>query len=248
MTDFHEPGVYRSGRAWANAWDFFRRTPSRATVDAVAALLWFRWRCCCVLLVRQDFGYTRFCFFLVLLRTQTAYCQYKVAVPHLSLCQFSYMGGGRYRDHGLPYGSEIMSDQQLQLNSSNKQQQGGISEPYDTRRGVVQHSRCMMRHDDTRWCRSLYRITELLSRIEHALRIAHARRLRPILMRLDWKDRKGRFPIHYLVDGTCLDTFLIVSRIEFLFLFLCSFWGRLIRGSSAGESQLKTASCPARGF
>ena len=68
-------------------------------------------------------------------------------------------------------------------------------------------------------------------------------------MQSDWKDRKGRFPI-YLFDGMCPDTFLIVSRIElwFLFLFLCSFWGHLIRVSRAGESQLKTASCPARRF
>ena len=62
-------------------------------------------------------------------------------------------------------------------------------------------------------------------------------------MQSDWKDRKGRFPI-YLFDRMCPDTFLIVSRIElwFLFLFLCSFWGHLIRVSRAGESQLKTAS------
>ena len=41
----------------------------------------------------------------------------------------------------------------------------------------------------------------------------------------------------------------IVSRIEFvvLLLLLCSSWGRLIRGSRAGGSQLKTASCPAHG-
>ena len=41
----------------------------------------------------------------------------------------------------------------------------------------------------------------------------------------------------------CLDAFLVVSRIEFVVfaLFLCSFWGRLIRGSRAGESQFKTA-------
>ena len=53
-----------------------------------------------------------------------------------------------------------------------------------------------------------------------------------------------------LFDGMCLDTFLIVSRIEFVVfvLFLCSIWGRLIRRSRAGESRLKTASWPARGF
>ena len=65
-------------------------------------------------------------------------------------------------------------------------------------------------------------------------------------MQSDWEDRNGRFPIHYLFGGMCLDTFLIVSWIEFVdFFFLCSFWGRLIRGSRAGESQLKIASsCP----
>ena len=69
-------------------------------------------------------------------------------------------------------------------------------------------------------------------------------------MQLDWEDRKDRFPIHELFDGMYLDTFLIVSRIEFVVyvLFLCSFWGRLIRGSRAGGSQFKTASCPAREF
>ena len=42
--DLHEPGIYGSGRVWANAWDVFRRTTSRggrgrrATVDFVA---WF---------------------------------------------------------------------------------------------------------------------------------------------------------------------------------------------------------------
>ena len=66
-------------------------------------------------------------------------------------------------------------------------------------------------------------------------------------MQSDWKDREDRFPSHYLFDGMCLDAFLIVSRIEFVSFVsvLCSFWGRLIGGSRAGESQLKI---PARGF
>ena len=40
--DFHKPGIYGSVRVWANAWDVFRRTPSRdgrgrrAAVDFVA--------------------------------------------------------------------------------------------------------------------------------------------------------------------------------------------------------------------
>ena len=38
-------------------------------------------------------------------------------------------------------------------------------------------------------------------------------------MQSDWEDRKGRFPIHYVFDGMCLDTFFIVSRIEFVVLF-----------------------------
>ena len=28
-TDFHKPGIYGSGRVWANAWEAFRRAPSR---------------------------------------------------------------------------------------------------------------------------------------------------------------------------------------------------------------------------
>ena len=57
--------------------------------------------------------------------------------------------------------------------------------------------------------------------------------VRPIPMQSDWEDRKGRSPMHHFFDGMCLDTFLIVSRIEFvvfLLFFLCSFWGRLILG------------------
>ena len=49
--------------------------------------------------------------------------------------------------------------------------------------------------------------------------------LTPILTQSNWKDRQGRFSIHYFFDGMCpRDTFLIVSRIEFVvvFLFLCS--------------------------
>lgn len=47
-------------------------------------------------------------------------------------------------------------------------------------------------------------------------------------MQANWQDRKGRLPIHYTFDGMCLDTFLIVSRIEFVVL-----WGCLIRGGRA---------------
>ena len=44
--------------------------------------------------------------------------------------------------------------------------------------------------------------------------------LRPILIQSDWGDKKGRFPIQFLFDGMCLDAFVIVSRIEFVVIFL----------------------------
>ena len=36
--DFHEPGIYVGGRVWANAWDVFRRTPSRGGRDCRGAV------------------------------------------------------------------------------------------------------------------------------------------------------------------------------------------------------------------
>ena len=44
--DFHKPGIYGSGRVWANAWDVFRRASSRggrgrrAAVDFVVCFGW----------------------------------------------------------------------------------------------------------------------------------------------------------------------------------------------------------------
>ena len=44
--DFHKPGIYGSGRVWANAWDVFRRSPSRGgrgrrvAVDFVVCFGW----------------------------------------------------------------------------------------------------------------------------------------------------------------------------------------------------------------
>ena len=44
--DFHKPGIYGSGRVWANAWDVFFRMPSRvarggrAAVDFVVSFGW----------------------------------------------------------------------------------------------------------------------------------------------------------------------------------------------------------------
>ena len=68
--------------------------------------------------------------------------------------------------------------------------------------------------------------------------------LRPIVVQLDWEDRKGPFPTHDFFDGMCPDTFLIVSLIEFvcvfflLLLLLCSFWGSLISGSRRAEAKV----------
>ena len=47
--DFHKPGIYGSGRVWANAWDVFRRTPSRGGHGRRAAVDFV------VLSVRRDF-------------------------------------------------------------------------------------------------------------------------------------------------------------------------------------------------
>ena len=68
--DFHKPGIYGSERVWANAWDVFRRAPSRggrgrrAAVDIV------------VCFGRGGFFvvFFRFVFFL---RTHTAYSKHE---------------------------------------------------------------------------------------------------------------------------------------------------------------------------
>ena len=82
--DFHKLRICESGRVWANAWDVFRRTPSRvgrgrrAAVDFVVCIGsggFFRvcvFVCVCVCV----------CFFL---RTHTACCKYEAALPHLPL-------------------------------------------------------------------------------------------------------------------------------------------------------------------
>ena len=36
--DFHKPGIYGSGRVWANAWDVSRRAPSRGCHGLQAAV------------------------------------------------------------------------------------------------------------------------------------------------------------------------------------------------------------------
>ena len=44
--DFHKPGIYGSGRVWANAWDVFDHMPSRGGRGRRAAVVFvvcFRW-------------------------------------------------------------------------------------------------------------------------------------------------------------------------------------------------------------
>ena len=36
--DFHKPGIYGRGQVWANAWDVFRRKPSRGARGRLAAV------------------------------------------------------------------------------------------------------------------------------------------------------------------------------------------------------------------
>ena len=75
---FHKPGIYGSGRVWANAWDVFRPVPSRGGRGrrvAVDFVVCFGWG-----------GFFRVFFFDVcFLRTHTACCKYEAALPHLPL-------------------------------------------------------------------------------------------------------------------------------------------------------------------
>ena len=79
--DFHKPGIYGgSVRVWANAWDVFRRAPSRvgrgrrAAVDFVVC---FGWGGFLFLFFRL--------YFVVFPRTHTAYCKYEATLPHVPL-------------------------------------------------------------------------------------------------------------------------------------------------------------------
>ena len=69
--DFHKPGIYGSGRVWANAWDVFPRILSRvgrgrgAAVDFVVSFGWG--------------GFFSFISFVFFIRTHTACCKYEAA-------------------------------------------------------------------------------------------------------------------------------------------------------------------------
>ena len=68
--DLHKSGSFRSRRVWANAWDMFRWTPSRAFRGRRAVVHYVV--CLCVW---PEFIFVRIC----LLRTHTACCKYDVA-------------------------------------------------------------------------------------------------------------------------------------------------------------------------
>ena len=76
--DFHKLGSYGSGRVLANAWDVFRRAPSRGDRGRLAAVdfvLCFGWG-----------GFFRnFSSILYFFRTHMACCKYEAALPHLPL-------------------------------------------------------------------------------------------------------------------------------------------------------------------
>ena len=70
--DFHKPGIYGSGRVGANAWNVFRRAPSRGSRGRRAAVD-FRG----VFWMRRVFVFFFFPFFLFELGTHTACCEYR---------------------------------------------------------------------------------------------------------------------------------------------------------------------------
>ena len=76
VADFHKPGIFGSGKVWANAWDRFRRMPSqggrgrRAAVDFVVCF--------------GCDGISCFCFSFFFLRTHTVCCKYEVILLHFT--------------------------------------------------------------------------------------------------------------------------------------------------------------------
>ena len=76
--DLHKPGIYGSGRVWANAWDVSRRAPSRGGRGRRAAVV--SW---CALGGMDFLLFLLFSIFF--LRTHTAYSKYDATLPHLHL-------------------------------------------------------------------------------------------------------------------------------------------------------------------
>ena len=74
--DFHKPGIYGSGRAWAKAWDVFRHKPSRGGPGRRAAVDF---------VVRFGCGEISFFFCFFFERTRPAASTYEAALPHLPL-------------------------------------------------------------------------------------------------------------------------------------------------------------------
>ena len=77
--DFHKPGIYGSGRVWANAWDVFRRMPSRGGRGRWAAvdfLVCFGWGGI------SFFVFFRYFFFERNAHGITACCKYEAPLPH----------------------------------------------------------------------------------------------------------------------------------------------------------------------
>ena len=78
--DFHNPGIYGSGRVWTNAWDVFPCMPSRVGLGRQAAVdfvVCFRWGG-----VFSEFSFSIFSY----LNAHGLLKKYEATSPHLPFC------------------------------------------------------------------------------------------------------------------------------------------------------------------
>ena len=80
MADFHEPGIYRSGRSCLIRGTCF--VAHRLEVIAGAGLLWILWCVFGGVFGGPEFSCFGCCFFL---RTHSACCKYEAALRHITL-------------------------------------------------------------------------------------------------------------------------------------------------------------------
>lgn len=58
-------------------------------------------------------------------------------------------------------------------------------------------------------------------------------------MQSGWEDRKSRFVMHHLFNGMCLDTFLVVSRIDFVvFVSVFMLFLGALRHTEVGQAKI----------
>ena len=88
QADLHKPGIYGSGRVWANAWDVFPRMSSRVgrgRRDAVDFVVFWVGRIFFRVFFFEFFFPTFFS-----LRTHTACCKYEATLPYLPLYKYFF--------------------------------------------------------------------------------------------------------------------------------------------------------------